>query len=199
MPRPSTRYSSGTPRPRGPRPQRPNHRPGVAPVLDRPHGRPHHRSRRRTPRRGRYARRTGGEAGTVRASCIRFRRQRTHAEVQSPTLRSSQDTSPLRIPGQRLVAIADRRFEIESDLIRDFRATVELGAQRVPGEAISCRPRRRTAPSPCTRESSPPEPRGRCPARARGTPAPTARPWRAPGRSCESSGSETASPSGTAA
>jgi len=55
--------------------------------------------------------------------------------------------------------------------------------------ARHCRPARRTAPSPSTRESSPPEPRGFCPARARGTPDPTARPLRAPGRSCESSGS----------
>ena len=36
--------------------RRPDHRPRVAPLLDRPHGRPHRRSRRRTPRRGRHPR-----------------------------------------------------------------------------------------------------------------------------------------------
>ena len=46
---------------------------------------------------------------------------------------------------------------------------------------------RRTAPSPCTRESLPPEPRRLGSARARKTLAPTARPWRAPARSSESS------------
>ena len=46
---------------------------------------------------------------------------------------------------------------------------------------------RRTAPSPCTRESLPPEPRRLGSARARKTLAPTARPWRAPAPSCESS------------
>jgi len=62
----------------------------------------------------------------------------------------------------------DVRF-VELDVTR--METISAAAVRIEADfgrillltARRCRPPRRTAPSPCTRESSPPEPRGLCP------------------------------------